>query len=139
MELNREMYEKAKTAVTGTGGLSHAMDAYAQAYFSVPPITGEWTVEAMREELSMLLWDYHNGCIDLRRRSAETILGDRFQSAKVLLEKAEANWKLASEERGKMHTFIIRFHLEKLYEEHLKDARSGASGLYPPYEELPFI
>ena len=71
MELNREMYEKAKTAVTGTGGLSHAMDAYAQAYFSVPPITGEWTVEAMREELSMLLWDYHNGCIDLRRRSAE--------------------------------------------------------------------
>ena len=24
-------------------------------------------------------------------------------------------------------------------EEHLKDARSGASGLYPPYEELPFI
>ncbi len=141
MSLNREIYEKAKTTVAGTAGLSPALDAYAQAYFTEPPVTGEWTGDTMQEELYRLLWDYHNGCIDIRRRSAKSILRERLQSARTLLETMEQEWKLARDERDMMSAFIHRFRLKELYKEYLEDIGDGEDLVmrYFPDEELPFV
>ena len=55
MKLNTSIYEKVKYKLTGNGDLSPALDAYAKAYFSEPPITGEWDEESMCEALYMIL------------------------------------------------------------------------------------
>ena len=137
MGLDQEMYEKVRNKVTG-GRITPAMDAYAKAYFSVPPITGEWTEEAMDNELYMLLWNHYNGCIDIRCRSAERILEKRLLSTKNRLEGVEESLGRISEEYRKMAAFITRFHLEELYEDHLEDLRTGAYSLWPSDNELPF-
>ena len=140
MGLDMELYERSKTAVTGTCGLSPSLDAYARAYFTEPPVAGEWTGETMQEELCSLLWNYHNGCIDLRRRSAETILRERLQAARHSLEAARFDLRLAKNDQEKLHSFIIRFHLGELYKEYLEDILADASkGSPDDDEDLPFI
>lgn len=133
-----EMYEKVRDIYTKGKGLSRAVDAYARAYFNELPLTGEWTEETMLRELDMLLWELVGGGIDLRRRSAESILRERLKDARYRLERAEQGWKRVSREYENMRSFIGRFHLEELYEEHLKSIRTGVFDLHPPGKELPF-
>ena len=140
MGLNMDLYERSKAAVTGPCGLSPSLDAYARAYFNVPPVSGEWTEENMQQELNALIWNYHNGCLDLRRRSAETILKERLQSARDLLEKTMFYLNLANDDQERLHSFITRFHLGELYKEYLKEPRADTSdGFLNDDEELPFI
>lgn len=138
MSLNKSMYEKVKNMLTGSSGLSPALDAYAKAYFSEPPITGEWGEESMREALYTILQNYHYGCLDLRYRSAESILRDRLQSARDRVESAERILNLIDDEYETMKSFIWRFHLKALYEEHLKNLHTGTFTLETFHEELPF-
>ena len=93
----------------------------------------------MHEELYSILWNHHLGCIDLRRRSPVSILRERLRSAGIRMEYAERSYELASDEREKMAAFIKRFHLDKLYEDHLRDIREGVYKLFPEVDcDLPF-
>lgn len=134
-----EMYENAKNEITGGGGLSPALDAYAEAYFREPPVSGEWTEETIREELFTLLWNHFNGSIDVRRHSARSILRERLDTARRRLQASEADRRAINEEKERMASFIERFHLASLYEAHLEDIRTGAFLLYPADEALPFL
>ena len=69
MKLNTSIYEKVKYKLTGNGDLSPALDAYAKAYFSEPPITGEWDEESMCEALYMILLNHHFGSLDLHLKT----------------------------------------------------------------------
>ena len=136
---SHEMYEKVKMIVTGGGGLSPALDAYAKAYFREPPVMGEWTEQNMREELYMLLWKHTDGCIDIRYRSAKSILRERLEAARRQIQYSEDYRKLADEEKSRMASFIKRYHLGTLYENHLEDIRKGTVHMYPYEEEIPFL
>ena len=138
MKLNTSIYEKVKYKLTGNGDRSPALDAYAKAYFSEPPITGEWDEESMCEALYMILLNHHFGSLDLRYRSAESILRDRLQSARDRVESAERILNLIVDEHENMKSFIWRFHLKTLYKEHLKNIHAGSFKLETFHEELPF-
>ena len=138
MSLNKEMYEKVRNMYTNGNGFSHAMDAYAQAYFSEPPLTGEWTETAMLQELDALLLEYWGNGIDLRRRSTKNILRDRLKDARYRLERAEQGWEKLNEECENMRSFIYRFRLDGLYGEYLKSIQTEAFHLHSPGDALPF-
>ncbi len=139
MSLNREMYEKIKVILTGDGFLSPALNAYAEAWFSEPPIKGDWTEQSMQEELYTILWNHHMGNLDIRYRSAESILRERFKKARRHIETIESSYEAISDGYEKMVSFISRYHLQALYDEYVEQILEGEFKTDPFVEELPFV